>query len=520
MGKKCTVIRAKDGHLVPILQRNGIERHLGSCFDGIYAASCWADNYISKRTENVIVFGMGDCQIILELLNRVPGKLLVYEPEPLVYQQMKTSALYKKAVKNRKVAFFCEDCLIDLEKSIKTLLDDDWVERTLLVSHPGYQDWYEQEFNALQNICQWVCDDITFMRAPLKRFTESMLRNQIANISRMSGGIPLRRLKKGWNPDLPIILVSAGPSLEKNVEELKNVCGRALIWCADAALPTLLAHDIIPDLVASVDSSKNMNCFSDSRSFFIPLLGSSNTRKEILAQSKSKIIWGYDHEQILMMMKRAGIPLPHIPYYLGVSTAMYAAAVELGTKRIIFVGQDLAFADSGESHVRGRDESGLQTKKYEIEGYKGGTVLSRMDWIEFKKWFEKMILLYPDTVVINATEGGAYIHGTKQQALADVVKLLPNTENCFAELLMKEENRISKQETKLLVEEMYQCVRELKDVQKWGYQKTFFEKDFHQMPVMHMVIAYMKILDDEREKRFEKATAFLQDEFDKGGWCE
>lgn len=520
MEMKCTEIRAKDGHMVPVLQKEGVVRHLGSCYDGAYAAKCWADSYVSQRTENTILFGMGDCQIILELTKRVPGKILIYEPEPLVYQQMKTNALYKKVAKSHKVLFFHGACYSEMARTIKELLDDDWVERTMLVTHPGYQDWYQQEFESLQQICQRVCDDITFMRAPLKRFTVSMLRNQIANLPRMSDGIPLRRLKAGWNPDLPVILVSAGPSLEKNVEELKNVSGRALIWCADAALPTLLAHDIVPDLVASVDSAKDMECFSDPRSFSIPLLGSTNTRRELMERSKGTKIWGFDHEQILLMMKRAGIPLPQVPYYLGVSTAMYAAAVELGTRVLILVGQDLAFAESGASHAKGRDESSSEVKRSETEGYYGGKVWSRMDWLEFKKWFEKMIILYPNHTVINATEGGVHIRGTKQQPLADVVEALPETENHFTELLSRKENRISEEEFRILEEQMGQCVRDLEEIQEWGYHKIFFEKDYRRFPVMLMVLSYMMVLENEREGRFQEAVAFLKEELDKGGWCQ
>ncbi|MFR7817000.1 MAG: hypothetical protein ACLU22_05945 [Clostridium sp.] len=61
---------------------------------------------MSKRTENIILFGMGDCRIVLELIEKVPGQILVYEPENLVLSQMRTSNLYKKAVKCRRVKIF------------------------------------------------------------------------------------------------------------------------------------------------------------------------------------------------------------------------------------------------------------------------------------------------------------------------------------------------------------------------------------------------------------------------------
>lgn len=518
MEMRCESIRAKDGHIVPVLRMGNTSIHLGSCYEGTYAAKRWTDAYVSDRTENVIFFGMGDCQILLELAEQVPGTIVVYEPEPLVYKQMKTTSLYKKVIKNRNVMLFCGDCHRELGQAIKNILDDDWVERTMVVAHPGYQGVYTEEWNSLQEICQQICDDITFMRAPLKRFTVSMIQNQIANLSRMQGGVPLRRLKRVWNPDLPVILVSAGPSLEKNVEELKKVDGRALILCVDAALPTLLRHDIIPDVMVSVDSAKDMSCFDDVRCQHIPILGSSNTRKEIFEKGTGAIIWGYDHEQVMQIMKRAGIPLPEIPYYLGVSTAVYSSVVELGARVIILVGQDLAFSKTGESHIDGRDESAMQVERLETEGYDGGKVWSRMDWMEFKRWFEKMITLYPNHIVINATEGGVRIQGTKQQRLSDVIQALPEVENHFTESLNDPENQISAEEYERIREQMHQCVKDLEELRSWGYHKTFFEKDYRKLPVMGMILSYMKILDDEREVRFEKALAFVQDAFRQEGW--
>lgn len=518
MTKKCESVRAEDGHIVPVLVAGDRKIHMGSCYEGAYAAGVWADAYISQRTENVIFFGMGDCQILLELVKCIPGMLVVYEPEPLVYQRMKTTPLYKKLIKNRKMHLFCGDCKNELDRTIKDLLDDDWVERTMVISHPGYQNLYEEEWKALMEICQRICDDITFVRAPLKRFAVSMIQNQIANLKRLKDGIPLRRLKPDWNPDLPVILVSAGPSLEKNVDELKNVCGRALIFCVDAALPTLLRHDIIPDVMVSVDSAKDMRCFEDERCRSIPLLGSSNTRKDILERGTGPMIWGYDHEQILKIIDKAGIPLPRVPYYLGVSTAMYSAVVELGAKVIILVGQDLAFAESGESHVKGREESAEQVLRIQTEGYYGGEVWSRMDWMEFKKWFEKMITRYPNHLVVNATEGGVRIRGTKQQPLADVIKALPDTENYLTELLQNPENQVSEEEYAIITEQMRQCVKDLEKIREWGYQKTFFEKDYRRIPVVSMILHYMKVLDDEREIRFEKALAFIGEKLRQGGW--
>ena len=106
-----------------------------------------------------------------------------------------------------------------------------------------------------------------------------------------------------------------------------------------------------------------------------------------------------------MMQKRAGIEISQVPYYLGVSTAMLSSAIEFGAENIIFVGQDLAYASDGSSHTNGKKEYYVDASGIETDGYYGDKVYSRMDWLEFKDWFEKMIALYPSITVPKAVYG-------------------------------------------------------------------------------------------------------------------
>lgn len=68
--------------------------------------------------------------------------------------------------------------------------------------------------------------------------------------------------------------------------------------------------------------------------------------------------------------------------------------------------QELAYASDGSSHTNGKKEYYGDTDRIETDGYYGDKVYSRMDWMAFKEWFEKMIALYPSITVTNATKGG------------------------------------------------------------------------------------------------------------------
>ena len=56
----------------------------------------------------------------------------------------------------------------------------------------------------------------------------------------------------------PIIIVSAGPSLNKNIKVLKEAKDRAVIIAVSTALKALLSENIIPDIVTIIDADEKM----------------------------------------------------------------------------------------------------------------------------------------------------------------------------------------------------------------------------------------------------------------------
>jgi hypothetical protein len=58
---------------------------------------------------------------------------------------------------------------------------------------------------------------------------------------------------------------------------------------------------------------------------------------------------------------------------------------------------------------------------YDVEGYHGDTVKTRDDYLAYLKWFEGIISANPSLRVINATEGGAMIHGATNMTLREAL---------------------------------------------------------------------------------------------------
>ncbi|ELW9717784.1 motility associated factor glycosyltransferase family protein, partial [Campylobacter jejuni] len=119
------------------------------------------------------------------------------------------------------------------------------------------------------------------------------------------------------------------------------------------------------------------------------------------------------------------------PYYINLKDFSYAAvglsvahtlsylATYLSHKNIIFIGQDLAYAENGNSHPDDyQNSANYESQMYEhilTEAYGGkGEVKTHHVWLMFKQNLEQdieKIQKYLDTKVYNCTEGGARIKG-------------------------------------------------------------------------------------------------------------
>ncbi|EAJ7781923.1 motility associated factor glycosyltransferase family protein, partial [Campylobacter jejuni] len=120
------------------------------------------------------------------------------------------------------------------------------------------------------------------------------------------------------------------------------------------------------------------------------------------------------------------------PYYINLKNFCYAAvgfsvahtlsylATHLSHKNIIFIGQDLAYAENGNSHPDDyQNSANYESQMYEhilTIAYGGnGKVETHSIWLLFKNWFENEMI--PNTrkmgiTTYNCTEGGARIEGT------------------------------------------------------------------------------------------------------------
>ncbi|EFU7088089.1 motility associated factor glycosyltransferase family protein [Campylobacter coli] len=230
-------------------------------------------------------------------------------------------------------------------------------------------------------------------------------------------------LSKRKNLSDTAIIVSTGPSLTKQLPLLKKYASKATIFCADSSYPILAKHGIKPDYVCMLERTEL------TAEFFNHDFGEFD-------QDVLFVCAGVVHPKAIEYLKDRNLVITQkvlaFPYYINLKDFSYAAvgfsvahtlsylATYLSHKNIIFIGQDLAYAENGNSHPDDyQNSANYESQMYEhilTTAYGGnGKVETHSIWLLFKNWFENEMI--PNTrkmgiTTYNCTEGGARIEGT------------------------------------------------------------------------------------------------------------
>lgn len=259
------------------------------------------------------------------------------------------------------------------------------------------------------------------------------IKHHIANLPLMLRNPTLHELIKKAKNSHYAIIVSTGPSLHKQLPLLAKMQDFVSIFCIDASFPILCQNGIKPDIVISMERV-------ELTAKFYEVVEAKYFKNVIFA------ITSIAHKKLLdEIVKKGGTlqiserPFGYTSYFelekygyvgIGMSAAnmAYELVVHCGFEKCIFIGQDLAFGESGTSHskgaVYGENEIKNDKAKILLEKYGGGGfVESTQIWKLFLNFFAKDVFETKNRILaINATEGGARIPHTIELPFSEAIK--------------------------------------------------------------------------------------------------
>lgn len=322
------------------------------------------------------------------------------------------------------------------------------------------------------------------------------------------------------------IIVSTGPSLTKQLPLLKKYANKATIFCADSAYPILAKHDIKPDYVCMLERDDIVSkCFDNDFKEFdkgILFILASVVHKEViefLERNNREYMLAHRplHFAVSLNLKEFG--------YIGVGASVanmaYELAASLRHENIIFIGQDLAYAEDGSSHPRehiyGNEGEKIRGEVYTLAYGGEKQVRTQLTWNLFRQAFEKDIFWAKEKLKINTyncTQGGARIEGTIEKPFKEVCETLlkEDLEKPFDKPKILENNEIKNkflQTQKLLIKNVEQSEKFIKKCQN-ELKKLDFELSKSQLNLQALIKIKQNLLiffkDFKRLKLFNELT--------------
>lgn len=387
--------------------------------------------HIPSDVRMCICIGFADGSYLQQLLNSSSAglKFFVYEPEISYFLHVCSIRNISELIENERVELVVDSDDNDhgLATAIHRVMGVTEVRHLYGLYLPGYQKLCP---GILDKVITVVNDCVGPMMAEANTsmlYGRHIFYNSLAALSLLRHSILSGQLFDAVTTrNIPVILVGAGPSLEKNAEYLKMAKGKALIIACTRATETLKEKGIVPDLVAMIDMLEGHDYCAHDEALDYRMMFMAQSAKDVQLRYRGKgIYFGFPKQSFpLRCLERE---ISDFPTGGSVITCMFSFLYEAGFRKFILTGEDLAYSEGGKAHS-GSIEDTVTIKDYMWDGYYGGKVCVREDWKIMLEFFEQQLLRHKDISLVDATEGGAYIHGSRNMRLVDAINEM---EECY-----------------------------------------------------------------------------------------
>lgn len=386
-----------------------------------------------KRYPGLFFYGLGNGVLYKALAKNVTHKsIAIIEPEiEIIYSVLNLIDLSEELEKEQIVLFFSEFTThTQFHYLIVNAELEPYSKTYNLIIHSKFYDQFSYDYIDINKKFAEAFSHIVIAHGNSIDDLLIGTRQNIENLPEMLKNYCYHDLiKKRHKLVDTAIIVSTGPSLDKQLETLKKFAPYVSIISVDASYPILARNGIKPDYVTSIERMIPTSTFFEKEypdvdediHFVISSVTHTQSVKNILPR-RLVLTMKPQHEEKMFGLRKYG--------YLGVghscANMAYQLAYVLGHKNIVFIGQDLAFGKDGASHAKGHTIAQPDENLY-ITAYGGeGEVRTTYVWTLFKNQFENDIeqSKLENITSYNCTEGGARIEGTIERPFLEVMKEL------------------------------------------------------------------------------------------------
>lgn len=404
-------------------------------FDSMYkpdeAARCWCKQFQNVNYRTVfVILGIGNGEQIKELNEQYPENIkIICEPnqnlfvELLKIRDIKTILNEKSFVVAGKK---CSSIFAELIDKIVTYDNRDEIKFSII---PNYNKVNKKQCIEYKNFYKNRIERLIVARNTFILDEKTRAYNYLNNMLVYPECSSIGQLIEAFN-DIDLsdrigIVVAAGPSLDKNIHLLKQVKNKAFIIAVDTALKSVISSGVKPDMAIIIDPEKDPKLFEDKIIKKLPMSVTVHANNDVLKKHEGRMFFAGGDKEFIKSLSIKFHKSTEVIYSGGsVSTNAFVLLALLGFKKIVLIGQDLAYPN-GQIHAKDayndEEKIDMSSRYFEVEDIYGGKVYTEGNMDMYRRWYEEMIVSNPEYTVIDATEGGAKINGSQIMTLQQVI---------------------------------------------------------------------------------------------------
>lgn len=431
-----------------------------------------AEDALKDSPDVVFLFGLGlgyELKEMIKLNNTT--RYFIIEPNIEIFKKSLEVLDIKFLFNNNNIFFILDNRCEYIINFFETLVYNDKTVNIKFVVLPTYYLIYNELINEIERHINEIINKIRINIRTINLSNRAWCQAFMANLKHLKSSCTVEKLKPIFK-NVPAIIVAAGPSLNYNIDKLKEINGKAIVAAVGTGIQILEANNIRADLVGAIDVWKseeelfhNLKLNRD-----IPLLYSSHISYNIPSMMPGpKFLMNCG---LMDTYINENLHWEKFNIFTGPSIANTIAynLSELGCNPIIFLGQDMCISEESWYAKGAKNNIDFTKEELEKQGYiktknkKNKDVYTLSAFLGMKTSMEKCIEQHPDIKYFNGTEDGLEIKGAENINFNTYVDESLNIENQMIGNKIKQVyNEQIENYDKKVINEFIECTKKYND---------------------------------------------------------
>lgn len=376
-----------------------------SMLDPENSSKGWAYEFYDESVDRYYVFGMGlgyHIKSLLEISSAI--SVVVLENRLEAIQMAMYCTDWSNWLEQDRLKIVYNQCVKDLLKEITR-------ESIVLVHYPSLQILPKgKEREILENYLV----SVNSQREQRRDMDDNFFRLQQMRVPECE--VVLQKIF-----GKVVVVVAAGPSLEMEIENLKDIREQVVVISVGTVAKKLIERGVIPDYIVITDAWEQMyKQVEDIEESVIPLILLSTASASIVKYYKGPSYIAYQEGYSKAENKARENNYKLFQVGGSVTTLALDIAIRLKAKKIILLGADMAYVGERE-HAFSANGVGRTEVLRQVPCIDGGMVYTSKNLDIYRRWIENRICDEKTVVVYNASHG-ARITGTKEMSLKQALE--------------------------------------------------------------------------------------------------